>query len=137
MTDAHTFILHPNRDDIRDNCIAYIESLGNAKSWKVSIKEYVKDRSVESNAGYWGYILTPAAEQLGYESVELLHRLVCQELYGSKQVTFAGKVHDVPNRTTTHPTKMDRKEFNDHKERAAALLTAQGVTLPAPETWFA
>ena len=133
MTD---FILHPNRDDIRDNCIAFIESMGNTKAWKVTIKEYVKDRSIEANNGYWGYVLTPAAEQLGYESVELLHKFICMEIFGVKKIAFAGKVYDVPVRTTTAPTKLDKREFSDFTERAAALLIAQGVVLPARETWF-
>lgn len=134
MTD---FILHPNRDDIRDNCIAFIESLGNTKAWKVTVKEYVKDRSIPANNGYWGYVLTPAALQLGYESVEQLHEFICMEIFGIKQVVFAGRVHHKPIRTTTTPTKLDRKEFSDFTERAASLLIAQGVVLPARETWFA
>ena len=101
------------------------------------VSEYVKDRSIPANNGYWGYVLTPAAEQLGYESVKLLHKFICMEIFGAHKVAFAGKVYDVPNRTTTTPTKLDKKEFSDFTERAAALLIAQGVVLPARETWFA
>ena len=50
MTD---FILHPKRDDIRDNCIAFIKSCGNTKAWKVTIEEYEKTRTTIRNAHYW------------------------------------------------------------------------------------
>jgi hypothetical protein len=130
------FILHQNRDDIRQNCIEAIEALPRNGKWEVTIEEYSPDRSITANAGYWGYVLTPAAEQLGYESVKELHRQICSELYGVRRVAFAGKVYEEPIRTTTHPTTMSRKEFADHTERAAALLIGQGVILPARETWF-
>lgn len=135
MTEHH-FILHPDRPDIRQNCIAFIEGLPLDRKWDIAIEEFVPERTTSKNSGYWGYVLTPAAVQLGYESVEQLHRLVCMELYSSTRTAFAGKVYDVPNRTTTTPKTMNRKEFSDHVERAAALLIAQGVVLPAPETWF-
>src|SRR3990167_9855617 len=137
MTDSHTFILHPNRADIRQNCYDCIRSLPNDKTWKVIVGEYTPDRTTTKNAEYFGYILRPAAEQLGYESVYDLHRLICIEIFGAHKVAFAGKTYELPNRTTTHPTIMNKKEFSDFFERASALLIEQGVVLPAPETWFA
>lgn len=107
------------------------------KKWEVTIKEYKHNRTTTKNNGYWGYTLTPAAEQLGYESVEKLHELVCCELYGIEEIEFAGKKYTRPIRTTTRPKVMTREEFDLHCERAAALLTDQGVQLPAQETWHA
>lgn len=123
--------------DIRERAAKAVSIVQTDPIMEVIIRPYKKERTLGKNSGYWGYILTPAAEQLGYESAETLHRLVCCELYGSSKIAFAGAVYDVPNRTTTHPKTMNRQEFSDHCERAAALLTAQGVALPAQETWFA
>ena len=132
----HTFLLHPHNAEHRQSCHDYIKALDDSKPWKVIVSEYVKDRSVEANSAYWAGTIAPAAEQMGYESAEDLHRAICAELYGVRRVAFAGKVYEVPNRTTTTPTTMSRKEFSDHTERAAALLTAQGVTLPSRDHWF-
>ena len=133
---SHTFILHPNRADIRQACHDAIRALPDDKPWKVIISEHVKDRTIPQNSGYWGYVITPAALQKGYESNELLHKHICCELYGTHNVAFRGQVYIEPNRTTTHPKVMSKAEFNEHTERAAALLIADGVTLPAKETWF-
>lgn len=113
---------------------AFLDTRPSGKKWEVTVKEYHKDRTIQRNSGYWGYIITPAAEQLGYESVEKLHELVCCELYGIEELEFAGKKYTRPVRTTTRPKVMTRQEFDIHCERAAALLTDQGVKLPVQET---
>ena len=132
----HTFILGPRNAEHRQSCHEYIKALDDRKPWKVIISEYVKDRGTDANAAYWAGTITPAAGYLGYESVKELHRQICMELYGTRKVAFAGKVYDEPMRTTTTPTVMTKAEFSEHMERAAALLTAQGVVLPSRDHWF-
>ena len=133
---THTFLLQPRVAEHRQSCHDYIRALDEGKKWKVIVCEYVPDRSTEKNAYYWAGIVTPAAEQKGYESSELLHRHICCALYGTHNIAFQGQVYIEPNRTTTTPTMMSKAEFNDHCERAAALLTADGVDLPSRDHWF-
>lgn len=128
-----TFILPQQIDAL--NCFVASSSIKN--QFEIIVRPYKKDRTLGKNNGYWGYTLTPAAEQLGYESVEKLHELVCCELYGTEEIEFAGKKYTRPVRTTTRPNVMTRQEFDLHCERAAALLTDQGVQLPLRETWHA
>lgn len=134
MSVHHTFILRTA--DIRGRAVEAVANTKLEPLMEVLIRPYKKSRTIGMNAGYWGYILTPAAEQLGYESVELLHRLICCELYGSHKAKFGSHEYDASNRTTTHPETMTTQEFSNHCERASALLIGQGVVLPAPETWF-
>ena len=98
---THTFLLHPHNAEHRQSCHDYIKALDEGKKWKVIVCEYVKDRSIEKNAEYFGYILRPAADQLGYESVYDLHRLICIEIFGAHKIAFSEDLRNVePNNDT-------------------------------------
>lgn len=136
MTDKKTFLIDES-DSSRAAAVNLIDDLPRAKRWLLTLEEHSAKRNSSYNAYYWTAIITPAAEQLGYESTEDLHELICCELYGSQEVTFMGHTQLKPNRTTTSPTTMTKIEFQAHCDRAAALLANQGVLLPAGDRWYA
>lgn len=123
-----TFFINGKKDHVPVHYA--LSNLPDGIKHKVTLEEYVPDRSLDANSEYWVSIVTPAAEQLGYESSDELHFFICCELYGTKVKKFGDKEYLYPVKSTTKPKKMTKREFLDHRERASALVVNMGVTLP-------
>ena len=97
------FILHANdkgRDQIRENCAAFLAMLPLDQSWSVSIEKYAKEYSAKQRRSIFGPAYKALMEFSGLEGDEdkrELHRFMCGEYFGWRDVSLGRK----PIRTTT------------------------------------
>lgn len=82
---------------------------------EVVIRARKAQRSVQANARYWA-LLTVAARELGYDSVEELHEGIAQRLLPLPEL-----VPGVPRRKRT-PT-LNTAEFQDYTDAAERFFT--------------
>ena len=134
MTD---FILHPNRDDIRDNCIAFIESCGNTMAWKVTIEEHEKTRTTIRNAHYWANLtdlikdirkaVERMAEHTGYSPLEVKREIAKGMTPEDIALLFAKNpegAHDVLKEIAGIPTstRLGTRKFIAFEDRMIQIM---------------
>ena len=134
MTD---FILHLNRDDIRDNAIAFIKSLGNTKAWKVTIEEYEKTRTTIRNAHYWANLtegqkqiiaaVERMSEHTGYSPLEVKREIAKGMAPEEIAILFAKNpegAHDVLKEIAGIPTstKLGTRKFIAFEDRMIQIM---------------
>ena len=135
MTD---FILHPNRDDIRDNCIAYIKALDLTKPKKVTIEEYEKTRTTIRNAHYWANLtdliedirkaVERIAEHTGYSPLEVKREIAKGMAPEEIAILFAKTLegaHDVLKEIAGIPTstKLGTRKFIAFEDRMIQIMS--------------
>ena len=127
----HTFILHPNRADIRQNCHDYIRGLDGGKAWKVIVGEYIakKKRSPEANAFYFACVVAPLAEHCGYTKAEM-HDELLGAYFGWEKRAVRGHVREFPRRRTTSPDTIEKLDFMGLTQLGQQIAAELGVALP-------
>ena len=128
---SQTFILHPDRADIRQNCHDFIRGLDSGKAWRVIVGEYVakKKRSPEANAFYFACVVTPLAEHCGYTKAEM-HDEILGAYFGWEKRAVRGHVREFPRRRTTSPDTMEKLDFMGLTQLGQQIAAELGVTLP-------
>ncbi|MHB8388270.1 MAG: NinB/YbcN family protein [Acidobacteriaceae bacterium] len=139
-----SYILHAGDDHralVLSNCQAFLCRLPSDKSWKIEIAQWHKPRSVQQNRATFGPLYDRLMEFCGYEGAsekEQLHRAMCMEFFGSKELPILGQV---PLRTTTTNAAGERDvidtatmgRFIDFVQRKAASI---GCDLPSPDPFY-
>src|SRR5687767_9590650 len=78
---------------------------------EIEIKEWKKKRSSAANNFYWGCVVNPLSESLGYTPAEM-HNELLGAVFGWKSVVGLDKCErQIPNRRTTEPEKMSVEDF--------------------------
>lgn len=114
-------------DKARDACIEYIKSLPLEPTQAISIKPYVKKRSVDQNALYHMWVET-FAQVTGYTHEEQ------HEVFKAMFLPIVERdVKGVKLRELGSTTKLNTKEFSDYMKEIEALAVEYGIMLPYPE----
>lgn len=96
---------------------------------EIEIKEYKKVRSSQANRYYFGVVVRPLAQHLGYTEAEM-HNELLGAVYGWKTVRgLDGQERTVPNRRTTEPEKMNTAEFAVFIEHCQRIAADMGVNI--------
>jgi hypothetical protein len=105
------------------------------KNFTITLREQKRKRSVNLNAFYWGFIVTPVMEALrelgNYVDVEETHEFLKQHVGKLKQVivTAGGEVHFAPGSTK----KMSGSEMVKYIEMIRAWAAeVLNIALPFP-----
>lgn len=135
------YILHkddPGRAQVRANLHAFIDRLPVDKAWRVEIKPYRKERSLDQNAAVFGLAYKVIMDSQGLEGEkerQRMHTNFCMDFFGVKTVPFMGRV---PVRTTTTDEdgnddvidKATMTKFYNFIQRTAAEY---GIDVPDPD----
>lgn len=73
---------------------------GSDKAWEVTIRRYVRKRTIPANNYLFGVAYTLMSDESGYEKEEL-HEIMCGKFFGVRVVEVMGVKKRVPIRTTT------------------------------------
>lgn len=129
-----TYILRPGELIPLSNLMTWIASRDQEITWKVVIQEYVKDRTAEQNAYYWGVLLlTIQAFILEHRGENYscydIHEWYRDEFLPHKTITIKGKEKVVRPSTA----RLTVKEFSDYLERIIQHCAENRIIIPAPE----
>jgi len=133
MTEKHSFILRDRA--IQTRALAYLREIAIDPDHPVEalFREYRKNRSLEANDFYWGFVVTPMANHLGYTPQEMHMVLLC-EVFGVKMIRGIDGVNLlVPRRTTTSPDKMKVGEFSDYITHCIRIAAEQHIPIDTRE----
>lgn len=116
-------------ENIRDNALAYIQSLDMARPWRVEISEHRPKRSLEQNAYLHAVPLRILSEHTGYNVDEMKDYLL-MEAFGTLD-------KEVMGRSIVRPAKrssdLNTKEFSWFIEWIAAwAMNNLGLLIPMP-----
>ena len=112
----------------RDAAIKRIQGLAGGRPWRVSIKPYKSNRTLEQNRLYhmWVGIV---ADETGNKP-EDVHEWAKDQLLPKRVVEINDKVLEVRSSTT----ELNTKEMSEYMERfRAEVAIAMGIDLPSPE----
>ena len=146
MTDEYFIWKEPdeNRLNVLRNCWEFIKSLDPRYSWVITIKRYVKTRSVPQCRWLNGVAYKLIAERWAFDRDDVSEYL-CGEFFGWVDMPKP------PNRTEPRPFRttttnecgeydvISRAEFDDYKEfvqRWAAEKLGLVIPDPVPKDWY-
>lgn len=114
----------------RRSLAAWAKTVGDGTPLTVEIKEKKDQRSIRANRAYWGLLVTPLAEHLGYDrdEIEDLHEGLLM-LYSGTHVDKVSQ-KEVPNKRSR---KMNTSEFHDFMEWTVRYAAKEhGIVLELP-----
>lgn len=134
---AKHFVIRSDMPQVLTYCVSFLQKLAVEKpqqKWSVKIEEAKRARSLGSNNFYWGFVVTPMAEALGYSENEM-HDELLGSYFGWVQKEFRGHVRDVPRRTTTTNENGERDVLTGERMRlymahCQKIAAEMGVCLP-------
>ena len=113
---------------IQANAIEAIRALDLSKTWRVTIKPYVKKRTLDQNSLYWEW-LTMIGDHIGDCKDEVHHHMGCKFL-PMRSTTIRGLTTSKPISTT----KLSTVEMSEYMDKIHAFATTElGIRLPVPE----
>lgn len=99
-------------EDIRARCIAEIEKIAlDGPLTEVLIREYRRDRTLQTNSYYWAAIVEPLARHTGTSPHEM-HQILLGDYFGWEQKKVLGHTLELPRRTTTNPERLSQEEMS-------------------------
>lgn len=122
---TETFVLWPERPEIKHNLIRRLNALDPGKVWDVEIKEYRKPKTVSQRA-WWHKLLTLYGMELGYTLPEMKD-VVKREYFGTKECKVGGKVRELPD---GHSEELGKMPYSELIELTYRLAAHDGVVLP-------
>ena len=129
-----TYIIRPGETIPLSNLLTWVASRDVERPWKVIVQEYVKDRTAEQNAYYWGVVL-PAIQAFIVEhrgenySCDDIHEWYRDEFLPHKEIAIKGKIKVVRPSTA----RLTVKEFSEYLERVIHHAAENRIVIPAPE----
>lgn len=118
----------------RSSMLQWANSVGDGVELVVEIREKKDKRSLKANRAYWGLLVTPLAEHLGYDRDEIddLHEGLLM-LYSGTHVDKVSQ-KEVPNKRSR---KMTTSEFHDFMEWTVRYAAKEhGIDLELPDDTF-
>lgn len=118
----------------RSSMLQWANSVGDGVELVVEIREKKDKRSLKANRAYWGLLVTPLAEHLGYDRDEIddLHEGLLM-LYSGTHVDKVSQ-KEVPNKRSR---KMTTSEFHDFMEWTVRYAAKEhGIALELPDDTF-
>ena len=118
----------------RSSMLRWANSVGDGVELVVEIREKKDKRSLKANRAYWGLLVTPLAEHLGYDRDEIddLHEGLLM-LYSGTHVDKVSQ-KEVPNKRSR---KMTTSEFHDFMEWTVRYAAKEhGIELELPDDEF-
>lgn len=132
MTDL--VINKGNRDRTEAKVCAFISSLAQDKSWRITVVEYRKRRSEQQNRYLWGIcyktIMEEAGEELRGWTADDLHEFFLGEVYGWQETEGFGRKRLKPLRRSS---KLDTMEFVDFVDYIQRFAAEHGIYIADPE----
>jgi hypothetical protein len=125
------------RQRIRDNLVAFIDSLDSKVPWEIEVTKYAKPRTNPQNQALWG-LAYPTLEKATGQSVNDWHEYMLGEKYGWVECVLFGKRRLKPARTTTtgfdgRPNKLSRAEFSDYYAFIQKRAAQNGIMIEDPD----
>lgn len=120
-----TYVLWPDRPEIKHNLIRQINSLDPGKVWDIEIKEYRKPKSV-SQRGWFHTLCKMLGDELGIPEGQI-KELAKAQLFGWRQVTLGGVTFPVADGSSE---KLNKLEYSGLIETVYRLGSEAGVSLP-------
>ena len=94
----------------------------------INVSSKKQQRSTYQNSYYWGVIVDLSCEVSGYSPAEQ-HEVFKQEILGSKEVEYNGKIHYITNSTA----KLNTSQFEDFAEHCRAIAAEwYEIMIPLP-----
>lgn len=118
----------------RESLLRWAQSVGDGTELVLEVREKKDKRSLRANRAYWGLLVTPLAEHLGYDRDEIddLHEGLLM-LYSGTHVDKVSQ-KEVPNKRSR---KMNTSEFHDFMEWTVRYAAKEhGITLELPDDDF-
>lgn len=118
----------------RSSMLRWANSVGDGVELVVEIREKKDKRSLKANRAYWGLLVTPLAEHLGYDRDEIddLHEGLLM-LYSGTHIDKVSQ-KEVPNKRSR---KMTTSEFHDFMEWTVRYAAKEhGIELELPDDTF-
>lgn len=114
-----------NRSDAAKAVLAIV---GSYPLVEVCIRRHKKRRSGGANSFYWGCVVGPLAEFIGYTKEEM-HEELLGIYFGWETREFKGHKREYPRRTTTTPDTLETMEFKGLIETGQRIAAELGVRL--------
>ncbi len=141
MMTTQRYVLHksdPGRDQVRRNLHAFIDRLPEDRAWRVEIKPYRKERSLDQNAAVFGLAYKVIMDSQGLEGEkerQRMHTNFCGDFFGWKTEPFRGRV---PVRTTTtdedgHDDVIDKATMARLYNFIQRTAAEYGIDVPDPD----
>lgn len=118
----------------RSGMLRWASSVGDGIELIVEIRERKSRRSLRANRAYWGLLVTPLAEHLGYDRDEI------EDLHEGLLMLYAGTHIDkisqkeIPNKRSKNMNTAEFHQFMEWTVRYAAK--EHGVVLELPDDQF-
>ena len=109
---ARTFIIDTSAR--MASFIRFLSKLGFDKPWKLTLEEYVGQRTLKQNNRLWK-LHGLAAEVTGYSKDDLHDIMLCKH-FGYSEIEFAGITKRVPFKRSSVRNKKEFKEYLDFVE---------------------
>ena len=109
---ARTFIIDTSARMV--SFIRFLSKLGFDKPWKLTLEEYVGQRTLKQNARLWK-LHGLAAEVTGYLKDDLHEIMLCKH-FGYYEIEFAEMTKHVPLKRSSVRNKKEFKEYLDFVE---------------------
>ena len=94
----------------------------------INVSSKKQQRSIYQNSYYWCVIIDLSCEVSGYSQAEQ-HEVFKQEILGSKEVEYNGKIHYITNSTA----KLNTSQFEDFAEHCRAIAAEwYEIMIPLP-----
>ena len=130
---SFTFYAGLPRESLIARLISFLKTLPLGDAWKIEIKPYRKQRSLEQNAYLWGVvyqtILDEGGETLaGWDSADL-HEYFLGEKFGWEVLEGFGRKRMRPVRRSS---KLSTMEFMEYIDFIQCKMAQQGIVIPDP-----
>ena len=129
-----SFIIRDER--VRQNAIAAILKLDLEKPWDITIKPYVKKRSLDQNALYWKW-LTIIHNETG-QDLDDVHEILMRKFLEPRKVGHLARAIVTQNENGTpfetwSTKRLTTAQFSEYLEKILAWASDFGISLPLPE----
>jgi hypothetical protein len=121
-----TFII---RDPaIRERAVAFLNQLDLSKPWQLVVTPFKRNRSLQQNNLYWGWI-GMIAQETGNGN-EDIHEWLKRRFLAPSFVTVGNETQEIRRSTT----KLNTKEMSEYMAQVEAWAASElGIVLPRPE----
>ena len=117
----------------RENCLAEIAGLDDGKAWRVSIKPYRKQRTLNQNSMLWAWyaLVVDAIEADTGTDKDELHEFFKAKFCKPKAIELAGEWREMRSTKV-----LNTAEMSEYMERIYAFCVERiGLALPTPGMW--
>jgi len=126
------FVIHKDDYIRRNNTCEFINLLDPKKKWRVTIKQYRKNRSLDQNAYIHAVPLKLLSDHTGF-SMDEIKEFMCGEFMGWYDYKIFEKVMSRPIKTTS---QMDTSEMSKFIEFMQWYGSSKlNLYIPSPNEW--